>query len=100
MRQLGIQNSRLQSIHAAVDPFHDVIAFAAVPSEGCHPVGELIVVGHNASGIPVGAKVLAGIKGEGRNVAKGSDELSLVPAPDVPVRNLLSPTDYAFVRPP
>ena len=56
-----------------------MITFAAVTRECCHPIGELIIVGHKASGIPVGAKVFAGIEGEGRNVAKGSHKLSVVP---------------------
>ena len=55
-----------------------MIAFAAVTRECCHPIGQPIVIGHKASSIPVGAQVFARIKGEGRNVAKGSHKLSVV----------------------
>ena len=78
MRQFCVENSCLQPVHAAVDPFHDVIAFSAVTRECCHPIGQPIVIGHNASSIPVGAQVFSRIKGERRNVAKGSHKLSVV----------------------
>src|SRR5207249_4672368 len=78
MWQFCIQNSCLQPVHAAVDPLHDVIAFSAVPSKCCHPAGKTVVIGHNASGIPIGAQVFSRIKGERRNVAEGSYKLSLI----------------------
>src|SRR5436309_9108071 len=55
-----------------------MIAFAAVSSECCHPIGQPIVIGHNASSIPIGAQVFSRIKGERRNVAEGSYKLSLI----------------------
>ena len=78
MGQFCIQNSRLQPVHAAVDPLHHVIAFSAVPSECCHPIGQPIVIGHNAPRIPVGAQVFSRIKGERRNIAEGSYKLSFI----------------------
>src|SRR6266481_2846753 len=62
MRQFRVENSCLQPVHATVNSSHDVIAFAAVPPECCHPIGEPIVIGHNASSIPIGAQVLSRIK--------------------------------------
>jgi hypothetical protein len=62
----------LQPVHAAVDPLHHVIAFSAVSSECCHPISQPIVIGHNASSIPIGAQVFPRIKGERSNVAEGS----------------------------
>src|SRR5262249_34908787 len=56
-----------------------MVTFTAVTRECCHPIGELIVVGHKASGIPVSAKAFAGIKGEGRNFPKVSHKLSVIP---------------------
>ena len=44
VRHLHVQNGCLQAVHAAVDSFHDMFAFAAVPGVGRHPIGELIVV--------------------------------------------------------
>ena len=55
-----------------------MVAFTAVPRESYHPVGQTIVIGHDASSIPVGAQVLSGVKGERRDIAEGSYKLSLV----------------------
>ena len=44
-----------------------------------HPVGQSIVIGHDAAGIPVGAQVFAWIEREGRNVPEGSHQFSMVP---------------------
>src|SRR6266481_1577056 len=79
MRQFRVENSCLQPVHATVNSFHDVIAFAAAPRECCHPIGEPIVIGHNASSIPIGAQVLSRIKsvmtGEGMCVSDQSSEI-------------------------
>src|SRR6516225_5131236 len=79
MRQFCIENSCLQPIHAAVDPFHDMLALTAMPGEGRHPVGELIVSTDKAASVPIGAQVFARIKGKGRCIAKGTHKLSLIP---------------------
>src|SRR5438067_303891 len=78
MRQFRIKNRRLQSVHAAVDSFHDVVAFTAVPRECYHPIGQPVVIGHGTSSIPVGAQVLSRVEGEGPDIAEGSYKLSLV----------------------
>ena len=70
MRQFDIQDRGLQSIHAAVDAFHDVIVFSAVPGECGHPIGQLIVIGHDAARIAVGAEVFSWIKRKGRGVCQ------------------------------
>src|SRR5439155_1947437 len=78
MRQFRVDNSCLEPLHAAVDPFHHVIAFATVTCKSCHPVGESIIIAYNASGIAIRAQVFAGVKGKGRRIAKGAYKLSLV----------------------
>ena len=78
MRQFGVENRRLQSVHAAVDSFHHMITFAAVTRECYHPIGQPIVISHDASSIPVGAQVLSRVKGERRDVAQGSYKLPVV----------------------
>ena len=45
-----------------------VVAFAAVSRIGRHPIGQLRVVCHGATGIAISAEVFAGVKGEGRGV--------------------------------
>src|SRR5262245_13139937 len=55
-----------------------MITFAAMSCECCHPVGQAIIISHDASSIPVGAQVFAWIEGEGRNVSEGPHELSMV----------------------
>ena len=79
MRQFRVQNGCLQPIHATIDPFHDVIALAAVPGECCHPLGQPIVIGHNAARIAVGAEVFTGVKRKRRGVSKGSNISPFVP---------------------
>ena len=65
MFHLDVQHGRLQAVQPAVDPFHHVIALAAVAGKGRHPVGQLVVVGHDAAGIAVSPQVLARVEGEG-----------------------------------
>ena len=72
MRQLDVKNRTLQTIHATIDSFHDVIPFAAVSREGFHPIGQPVVVGHDAAGIAVSSKILTGIEGEGGDITKGA----------------------------
>src|SRR5437660_9446076 len=79
MGQFRVQNCRLQTIHAAIDAFHDVIALSTVSRECPHPVGQSIVIGHSASSVPIRTQVFARIKGKDRNVAEGSHELAVVP---------------------
>src|SRR6266542_4705178 len=78
MRQFCIENSCLQTIHAAIDASHDVIATATGTRESRHPVSRATVIRHNASGTPIGPQIFAWIKGKGRNVAKGSHERAIV----------------------
>ncbi len=69
----------MQSIHSAVDPFHDVIAFSTVSGKCGHPIGQSIVICHNAACITVGAQVFTRVKRKRRGVSKSSDVLSFVP---------------------
>src|SRR4029077_6381078 len=56
-----------------------MIAFSTVPGECRYPIGKPIVIGHNASGIAVGAQVFTGVKRERRGISKASNVSPLVP---------------------
>src|SRR5438552_12446956 len=55
-----------------------MIAFSAVPGECRHPLGNPIVIGHNAAGVAVGAEVFTWVKRKRRSVSKGSNASPLV----------------------
>jgi hypothetical protein len=49
-----------------------------VPRECCQPVGETIIIGHNASGITTSAQIFPWIKGKRSGVTKGSNISAVV----------------------
>src|SRR6266487_1788356 len=55
-----------------------MVAFSTVAGECRHPLGESIVIRHNASGISIGTQIFAWVKRECSGISKGSNVLPLV----------------------
>ena len=79
VRQLNLENCSLEAIQTTVDAFHDVVALAAMTSEGGHPIGERGIIAYNAAGVAIRSEVFPGIERKRGSIAKGPDQFPFVP---------------------
>src|ERR1700739_1855687 len=70
MRELCVQDRRLDAVHPAANSLHDVLVFTTVTSKSSRPPRQMVIVCNKASGIPVRAKIFTGIKRERSDIAK------------------------------
>jgi len=73
MRKFDPQHRGLQPIQPAVDSLDQMIPLAPMPGVQRHPLGQLVVLGHDRPGIPHRSKVFARVKRKGGDFSKRSD---------------------------
>ncbi len=95
MRQFGQKDRGLQTVKTAINTLDHVITLSAMPRKGSHPVGQLVIFGHQATGIAVSAQVFSRIKGKCRGIAERAHESALCNAPSAPGHNLRLPRGNA-----
>ena len=77
IRQLNGKHRPLQSVHAAIDTFEDMLSFPPMTGKGGRPVSQSVIIRYKSTRISVSSQVLTWIERERRSVSEGADEPSI-----------------------